>query len=390
VLVRHFALSSFKRKLGIAMTSEKASEDRYSQYVQDVTADIASCVQSSGCQPILFIGSGLSKRYFNGPSWDELLSHLSKSCPLIDKDYPYYKQSIGGYPEIGEEFGHRYQEWAWSSDGKNRFPAEMFSENVDARDYIKYKIGEHLKTLTPNLTASITNAVLLDEIDALRKVRPHAIITTHYDQFLEMVFTEYAPIIGQQIIRGTNLIGEIFKIHGCVSNPSSLVFTKKDYEEFMKKKKYLSAKLLTYFSEHPLLFVGYGASDPNIRAILSDIDEALPVSGGMISNVFLAEWLPKITQAEYPSREKLIAIEDSRSVRINGIEATDFKWIFDAFGIQEPSIGVSPKVLRALLSRSYELVRHDIPRRAIEADFQMLEHAVEDQEKFAKLLELRR
>jgi hypothetical protein len=75
----------------------------------------------------------------------------------------------------------------------------------------------------------------------------------------------------------------------------------------MKKKKYLSAKLLTYFSEHPLLFVGYGASDPNIRAILSVIDEALPVSGG------------------------LIAIEESLSVRINGIEAADFKWIFDAF-----------------------------------------------------------
>jgi hypothetical protein len=46
---------------GIAMTSEKAAEDRYSQYVKDVTADIASCVQSSACQPILFIGSGLSK-----------------------------------------------------------------------------------------------------------------------------------------------------------------------------------------------------------------------------------------------------------------------------------------------------------------------------------------
>jgi hypothetical protein len=55
------------------------------------------------------------------------------------------------------------------------------------------------------------------------------------------------------------------------------------------------------------------------------------------------------------------------------------------FGVQEPLVGVSPKVLRALLSRSYELVRHDIPRRAVEADFQMLEHAVKDREEFAKL-----
>jgi hypothetical protein len=203
------------------------------------------------------------------------------------------------------------------------------------------------------------------------------------------VFPDYHPVIGQQILRGATIsVGEIFKIHGCVSQPNSLVFTKADYDEFTKKKKYLSAKLLTYFSEHPLLFLGYGAGDPNIRAILSDIDEALPVSGGMISNVFLAEWRQAIPNTEYPAREKLIAIEASRSVRINGIEAQDFRWIFDALGSQQPLNGINPKVLRALLSRSYELVRTDIPRATVQADFKMLEHAVEDQEKFAKLFGL--
>jgi hypothetical protein len=59
--------------------------------------------------------------------------------------------------------------------------------------------------------------------------------------------------------------------------------------------------------------------------------------------------------------------------------------VLDAFGAQQALNGVSPKVLRALLSRSYELVRHDIPRTQVQADFQMLEHAVTDQEQFAKL-----
>ena len=63
-------------------------------------------------------------------------------------------------------------------------------------------------------------------------------------------------------------------MHGCVTDPVSLVFTQGNYDQFIRKKKYLSAKLLTYFSEHPLIFVGYGAGDPNIKAILSDIDEA--------------------------------------------------------------------------------------------------------------------
>lgn len=38
------------------------------QYISDVTADIAACLQAKGCQPILFVGSGLSRRHFSGPS----------------------------------------------------------------------------------------------------------------------------------------------------------------------------------------------------------------------------------------------------------------------------------------------------------------------------------
>jgi hypothetical protein len=367
------------------MAPEQPAAERYSQYIRDVTAEISACVQTSACQPILFIGSGLSKRYFGGPSWDELLSVLAKPCPLIDKDYPYYKQSLGSLLAVGEEFARRYQEWAWSK-GKSQFPAELFSDKIAPGVYIKYKIAEYLRSLTPKSLTPVSDPSLKKELEALRKIRPHAIITTNYDQFIELLFPDYQPVVGQQIIRGGAFsVGEIFKIHGCVSVPDTLVFTQTDYADFVKRKKYLSAKLLTYFSEHPLLFLGYSASDPNIRGILSDIDEALPVTGGVISNVFLAEWRKDISPAEYPAREKLIAIEGSRSVRINGIETSDFRWIFDALGSQQALEGVSPKVLRSLLSRSYHLVRHDIPRMTFQANFEFLEHATADQEQFAKL-----
>jgi hypothetical protein len=239
----------------------------------------------------------------------------------------------------------------------------LFTDKVASSTYIKHKIAEYLRSITPSTLAPVSDPLLKKELESLRKIKPHAIITTNYDQFIELLFPEYQPVIGQQIIRGSAFsVGELFKIHGCVSSPESLVFTQTDYDDFIKRKKYLSAKLLTYFSEHPLLFLGYSAADPNIRGILSDIDEALPVTGGVISNVFLAEWRPNIAASEYPSREKLIAIEGSRSVRINGMETSDFRWIFDALGSQQALEGVSPKILRSLLSRSYQLVRHDIPR----------------------------
>ena len=40
----------------------------YDKYKDDVTDDIKTCIEAMGCQPILFVGSGLTKRYLNGPN----------------------------------------------------------------------------------------------------------------------------------------------------------------------------------------------------------------------------------------------------------------------------------------------------------------------------------
>ena len=361
------------------------SPDRYTPYKVEMTADLVACVEALSCQPILFIGSGMSRRYFNAPSWEELLAYLAGKCPLIDKALAYYRQSLRTSPAIGQEFAERYQEWAWSN-GKDEFPAGLFADGVAKGTYIKYVISQHLDQLTPLSLDDIKDPTLRSELAALQAIRPHAIITTNYDRFLELIFPEYQPIIGQEIIRNQSLsVGEIFKIHGCTSRPESLVFTQSDYDDFITRQKYLSAKLLTFFSEHPLIFVGYSASDPNIQAILSDIDEALPGIGGVIPNVYVLEWRSKIDPGETPARERLIAIGGNKGIRIKAIETTDFGWPFEALGSTNFNPKVSAKTLRALMARSYELVRTDIPRKTIEANFEMLERTVGSAEEFAKL-----
>jgi hypothetical protein len=42
-------------------------------------------------------------------------------------------------------------------------------------------------------------------------------------------------------------------------------------------------------------------------------------------------------------------------------------------------------LLRALVARSYELVRHDIPKMPAQADFEVLSKSVDSSEEFAKL-----
>jgi len=366
------------------VAAAEAKQPRYERYIEEITEDITNTVDEFGCQPILFIGSGLAKRYMDAPNWEELLGHLADKCSVIDKGLGFYKQSLVSPIKIGEEFARLYHEWAWGA-GNNEFPKELFNDDVHAQSYIKFKISEYLTSLMPQNTAGL-KAEYLPEIEVLSKIKPHAIITTNYDQMIELIFPDHEPIIGQQILKGQQVcVGEIYKIHGCVTDHDSIVFTSDDYDEFMKRKKFLSAKLLTFFNEHPLVFVGYNAGDPNIRAILSDIDEALPEKGGIIPNVFILQWDGSLTEDSWPPRDKVIPTEEDRSVRVKMIVANNFSWVFDAFAANPALAHVNTRVLRSLIARSYELVRHDIPKMTVEADFKMLNDAVENSETFAKL-----
>ncbi|WP_024896924.1 SIR2 family NAD-dependent protein deacylase [Brucella rhizosphaerae] len=365
------------------MSDDQAA--RFERYVEEISEDITETVKTMGCQPILFIGSGLPRRYMNAPSWDELLAHLATQCSAIDKGLGFYRQSLKTPMKIGEEFARLYQEWAWDA-GRNEFPATMFGDKVDSQAYLKFKVASHLSELTPNTLAELGDDEHKAEIEALCKIKPHAIITTNYDKMIELIFPNHEPIVGQHILRGQQLsVGEVYKIHGSIEDHDSIVITETDYGEFAKKKKFLSAKLLTFFNEHPLLFVGYSASDPNIKSILSDIDEALPIKGGTIPNVYILEWNPDIGPESNPAREKIIATDEDRSIRVKLIEASDFGWVFDAFAANPVLNDVNPRVLRALIARSYNLVRHDIPTMTVEADFKMLDQAVENSDSFAKL-----
>ena len=165
---------------------------------------------------------------------------------------------------LAEELSGFYLEWAWN-DGRDHFPNELFTGDTPASGFLKHSAATHIQNITPKEVGSIIDPSHRAEIKLLQQVSPHALITTNYDTFLERMFADYAPIIGETVLRASYAsIGEILKIHGCVSNPSSMVLTDSDYAQFAIKRKHLSAKLLTYFAEHPLLFVGYSASDPNI------------------------------------------------------------------------------------------------------------------------------
>lgn len=357
----------------------------FETYQQDVIEDVGTCLSSMECQPILFVGAGLAKRYFNAPTWVELLELLAADCPLIDKPFAYYRQSHPELIDIGEVFADHYKEWAWSEPG--RFPDDLFDGEQHPHIFLKHAVCERLKTITPTNASGITDDTLRTEATALQSVHPHAIITTNYDTFLEALFPQYESVVGEKVLHSNySTIGEVLKIHGCVSDPSSLVLTRQDYDIFIKKRKYLSAKLLAFFAEHPLLFVGYRADDPNIKYILSDIDLLLSANNELIPNIYILERMTNVVPSEYPPREKVISIDGACSVRIKSISAESFQWVFDVFGQHKALDKVNVKLLRSLLHRTYNIVRHDIPTKTIQVDYDTLEHLLNTENQLATLL----
>lgn len=205
-------------------------------YGQKADAAIRDLLLRFECQPILFMGSGISQRYFGAPTWRELLRKLFEQLPSPHESYDYYSQKFNDDPiAIGSKLSDLIFEWAWK-DGKGEFPESLFSSDVSKDVFIKHAACRLIKSQTP-LLASIATAGILDELNSLKLIKPHAVVTTNYDLFLEEVLDGYEPITGQTILKyNTNSFGEIYHIHGDVSDPSSVVLTDSDYQQWSERK----------------------------------------------------------------------------------------------------------------------------------------------------------
>lgn len=364
-------------------------------YKEEITQDIAEIMTDLEVQPILFVGSGMSQRYFGTPTWKNLMKLLVEKCPeLNEKKFAFYEQQFRGvdstdYTLMASSFVEAYSKWAWDTMDQDPaiFPNKFFEDDAQKQDYIKYIVSEYFKEVTSSI--DLESNPHHSEIKILQNINPHAIITTNYDGALELIFNEHEKIVGQKVIRANyTSYGEILKIHGCYEDSNSIVLTHEDYDYFNKKKKYLSSKLLTYFAEHPLFFLGYSLNDPNIVNILSDIDEILASKGELVPNIYMVIFDSEFDEDNSYSKEKLIALNDNKSIRVKVIYANEYDWVYDAIAQLSPEITVSPKLLRSLLSRTYKLVTSDIPKRDLPFNFKILSEISGDDSKLPTLFGL--
>lgn len=323
---------------------------------------LAKQIDKVGQHPFLFVGAGFSKRYLNLGNWEELLRYFSKQIDGDDFKYDYYVNSINGdydyyglQPQIATMLEKDYNLAVLSKDEFKDFRnrnKELIQKRISP---FKIAIAEYLS----QVDVDVSN----EEIDLLKKLAVRnvsGIITTNYDLFLENIFKDYKVYAGQEelIFSDVFQIGEIYKIHGCVTNPKSIVITSKDYEEFENQYTYLIAKILTIFLEYPVIFLGYSIQDKNIQNILKAIATCLSQEK---LNV-LKERLIFIERSKVKEEVSTYSktFENGNIIEMTKISTDDFSSVYK--GILENKAKYNPKILRKLRRDIYTLATTNTPK----------------------------
>jgi len=223
--------------------------------------------------PFLFIGSGFSRRYLGLPTWESLLIEICEDLKL-NKPYNFYKSNADSkLPKVASIIGADFNEVWWSSPDFEESRIQFAALAETKFSPLKFEVAKKINSIKDLLQ----NDIVDKELKLLKKINIDGVITTNWDQLLELTFPEFNKFIGQEELIFSELysIGEIYKIHGCSSKPNSLVITEEDYHNYEDRNAYLAAKLLTIFIENPIIFIGYSLDDENIQSILKSIIRCL-------------------------------------------------------------------------------------------------------------------
>lgn len=297
--------------------------------------------------PILFLGSGFSLRYLKTENWENLLKRFAEET---GNPFEKYKSKANAnWPRVGSLISEDYHKyWFESPDLRETFKQEMISQDSP----LKVAISNHFLKVSENGLSED----LKIELEELKKAKINGVITTNYDLFSENIFPSFHVFKSQKELIFSNLqeVGEIYKIHGCCTEPNSIVLTETDYEQFSEQNAYLAAKLLTIFLEHPTIFIGYSISDENIRNILRSVIKCLDRDQitEIAKRLFFVEYDETI--AAEPILDKS-EIEIGRNIiPLTRIKANSYKQIYEVLSSLNQKIPAS--ILRKIKEHIYELV----------------------------------
>lgn len=337
--------------------------------------------------PILFIGTGMSLRYLeNSFSWEHLLYYISEKVSentyhfqdLKNKTYSKKNKSYD-YPKLASYLEKELDQVSEYKPGINR---PDYINEINKIYYKKMQEGVQTSRIKIFISQILNNLnyrqSMQYEINQLKKARKNiaCIITTNYDNLIEDIFN-FKPLIGNNILL-SNPYGSVYKIHGSVGNPDSIVINKDDYEEFNEKYELIKAQLISLFIHNPIIFLGYSISDNNIKGILetifSYVDYEDELSEKIRSNFLLVEYKEGSKNDEVTEHD--VNINDT-VIRINKLMTDDYIKLYDSLAdLRLPISAMEIRKVRNIVGDIYKGgSSKDIPAVRITEDIEELENS---------------
>ena len=326
--------------------------------------NIENVVENFSTTPFLFLGSGITRRYYNLPDWKGLLEHFAREIRDDDFAYSSYENRasklnapVGLLPKVAELIQADYDE-KWFNNEITRTLDEDFLKKVkNGLSPFKAEMAAYIKR------NSIVEEKYKQEIEMLSKLSEKniaGVITTNYDEFIENNFIGYTKFVGQKqlIFSAIQGIAEIFKIHGSVEDPDSLIINERDYIDFDQKSAYLAAKLMTIFMEYPIIFMGYSISDVNIQKIIKSLIGCLDMQQikTLEDRFVFVEYQPGKVGIEVSPYTIMV---DDKPLSTKRVVVEDFKLIYKALEGKKSKLPV--RILRRFKQELYDFTVTNMP-----------------------------
>jgi len=182
-----------------------------------------------------------------------------------------YNFGFGSWEDVLKKIGDKI-EYPLDLDVKHPLKAAellcSFSKQEKGFDEIKFN-----SLVAESLLALKTDDVEPDWVRRFRAFSPNMIVTTNWDNQLETIYDNLVNVVVRKdrAPQVSNTGRNLFKIHGDVGRPASIVVTQSQYFSFQREDTYLNRKIYTLFSEASPIFLGYSLTDPNIGFLYDEV-----------------------------------------------------------------------------------------------------------------------
>lgn len=210
-------------------------------------ADIIEDIARRKC--VIFIGAGVSKNSTNAAGvrpkdWREFLDHASDktSKPAVIRRLIRQGDFLTACEVIRNDLGRE--------DFNHLVRTEFQTPEFQHAD-----IHKHIFNLDSRIIAT-PNFDKIYDVYAEHTTFGNINIKTYYDDDIADVIRRPEPVI--------------LKVHGTITSPDRLIFSRKDYSKARTESRNFYQVLDALSITHTFIFIGCGPNDPDVRLLLED------------------------------------------------------------------------------------------------------------------------